>query len=82
MMNDLRRLLVRAFERTERQADISWRQKSYEVSRQLISLRLNDRGRSAVSPTSPELIKLTPFGRQNESKLRGFEFVKIHDGHN
>src|SRR5690242_14093794 len=37
MMNDLRRFIVRAFERGERQADTSWRQKSYGVSGQLIS---------------------------------------------
>jgi hypothetical protein len=37
MMNDLRRFIVRAFERGERQADTSWRQKSYGVLRKLIS---------------------------------------------
>lgn len=37
MMSDLRRLIVRAFQRGERQADIFWRLKRDGISRQLIS---------------------------------------------
>src|SRR5690349_21453386 len=53
MMNDLRRLIVRAFERGERQADIFERLKSDGVSRQLISLtikRWRDAGSIADRP--------------------------------
>ena len=39
-MNDLRRFIVRAFERGDRQVDSSWHLKSYGVSRPFISLTI------------------------------------------
>ena len=69
MVSDLRRLIVRAIQRGERQADIFWRLKGDGVSRQLILSTIKRWREMAASPIGPELVDLAPFGRRNESKL-------------
>jgi len=82
MMSDMHRLFVLHFNM------VSVRSTFFGVSK-VTTFRVNwfriqskDGGRSAVSPTGPELVDLAPLGHQHESKLLGPEFVEIPDGHN